>query len=273
MTKPTDRTRPCLGRPSTFVFGALLGLLCMPSSAFANSEAGRLLTTLRQAHPGTQFTEVTNTELPGIYEVWMNGNVAYVAASMPRYFLFGRMFDTQAMRDLTGPKLAQRGAETLPETADRPPTIAFEQLPLADAITIRRGNGQRRVAVFSDPGCGYCKQLEAELATLENVTVHTFLVPFQGEARPVAIWCAADRVKAWQQWMLQSEAGALPPKPGCEHPIARNLALARSLRVQGTPTLFWADGSRTDGYVDRAVLQAKLAATHQATASTAERRP
>jgi thiol:disulfide interchange protein DsbC len=286
MTRTTDTTARSARRSAALALAALL--LCPPPSLADSTQAAQLLGSLREAHPGTQFTEVSVTDVPGVYEVWMNDNVAYVAAANPRYFLFGRLFDTQAMRDLTGPKLAQRAGDSdttvsaHPATPDgaeadmRPP--AFDQLPLADAITVRRGAGRRRVAVFSDPGCGFCKQLEAELATLDDVTIYTFLVPFQGESRPVAIWCATDRVQAWHRWMLKGDASGQPAQAQCEHPVHRNLALARALRVQGTPTLFWADGSRTDGYVDRSVLQARLTSAGTAPATdaartTQERRP
>jgi thiol:disulfide interchange protein DsbC len=149
------------------------------------------------------------------------------------------------------------------------PPIAFDQLPLADAIKTVRGsggNGHRRIAVFSDPGCSFCRRLEPELAGLDDVTIYTFLVPFQGRARPVSIWCAADREKAWHQFMLQGDTSLLRPAgdpaapraPECDNPLDRNLALAQRLAVQGTPTLVWADGTRTDGYVDRTVLLARL---------------
>ena len=219
------------------------------SAALAQSGGG-LSATLQQRYPGTPFDSVAVTPVPGLSEVVMGTNVAYVDAS-GRYFLFGRLFDMQTQRDLTA------------ERQERLSAIDFSALPLDAAIKTIRGSGRRSLAVFSDPDCPHCRALEESLAALENVTVYTFLFPV-GALHPgarekaIAVWCAPDRAQAWTALMRR---GISPASATCAHPIDRVVALGAALRVQGTPTLFAGDGRRLVGAQPAAEIEAWLAAS------------
>ena len=195
------------------------------------AEIAALSARLQAAYPSTRFGEIRPTPWPGVFEVAMGANLAYVDAS-GQYFLFGHLYDMKVQRDLTA------------ERKDTLARIEFSALPLADAIKDVRGRGSRALAIFSDPDCPHCRRLEAELKGLSDVTIHTFLMPItslhpQARAKAVAVWCAKDRLGAWQALMTRDQ---VPPSADCAHPVDRNVALAERLGVTGTPTLVAADG-------------------------------
>lgn len=265
--KTTNRARLAAALILPCFLGFSAGAIAAPPS----ENETRLLAALQKAHPGTHFTTVSRTPIPGLFEVWMGSNVAFVSNRTLRYLLFGRMFDTKNMTDLTATKLAlaERLRMETQERDDAAPVVPIGQFPLTDAIKTvhgNGGNGSRSMAVFSDPACPYCKRLEPELDKLDNVTIYTFLVPFQGYALPTAIWCAADRQKAWHQTMQGgdrdkvAETDMPATSTSCAHPLDRNLALAQRLKIRGTPTIIFANGRRIDGHADAAEIESGIKA-------------
>lgn len=243
-----------------------LALLLATSVGATTPDEDEVRNELARAFPATTFSSVTRTPVPDLYEVWMNDTVAYVSGRDVHYLLFGRLFDTRTMQDLTAPKLAkaqsaQSAQATRPAPAVAPDDDTLSALvphSLADALVTIHGNGRRRLVVFSDPACPYCKRLEPELAKVEDVTIHTIVVPFQGQTLPLGVMCASDPTKAWHALMIDNDPSLLGSPTGCSHPLERNLALAQTLRVRGTPTLVFADGSRIAGYVSAAQIEARL---------------
>lgn len=236
---------------TTRLITSLLATALFAGSAFAAGDALKetaVLANLKQKYPSTVIKSVNATNLPGIYEVVMGKNVAYVEES-GRYFLFGHLFDMQTQTDLTEGKIM----------AEQVAKMDFKSLPLKDAITIVRGDGSRKVAIFSDPDCPYCKQLENNIANLTNVTIYLFMFPIeqlhpQAKTKAVAVWCAADKAKAWDGLMRRNET----PSGSCDNPIDRNVALAESLGINGTPTVILPDGSIIPGAPSAAKLEQML---------------
>lgn len=198
-----------------------------------------------QRFPGIQAEAVRPTPFDGLYEVQVGLDLVYTD-EQAQFVLQGSLIDARARRDLTAERL-----EVLQQ-------VAFDSLPLKDAIKQVKGSGAREVAVFEDPNCGYCKQLHKTLEGIDDITVYTFLYPIlspDSRTRSRNIWCAEDPAGVWREWMVH---GKQPAVAECDTPLQSNLALGRKLNVQGTPALFFADGSRINGAMPLEVLQQKF---------------
>lgn len=236
---------------------AAAAILCAAPEAYAAAGAtpATTLAKLKAAHPGTSFTAVNRTPLPGLFEVVMGENIAYVSGGDTRYLLFGRLFDTREGRDLTGARLAAAGATGL--SASPAPSFRLADMPLGDALTTVAGSGARTLVLFSDPHCGYCRRLDSQIKKLRDVTIHTFIVPYQGMALGQAIWCSRDKHAAWARVMEGEDVASASTVP-CPHPLERNLKLASKLKQGGAPWMYFADGTSMQGYTDAADIEARL---------------
>lgn len=194
--------------------------------------------------------DIQKTDIPGIFEVRVNGTDIFYTDAKGNYILNGSLIDTRNRRNLTE------------ERVEKLTAIQFGTLPIKDALTIVRGNGQRKLAVFQDPNCGYCKRFERDLQKVDNITIYMFLYPVLGEdskEKSKAIWCARDKSAAWHDWMIRDQA-APPAAAMCDSsPIERNIAFGRKYKIQGTPTLIFANGARVPGAIDAKQVEKQLA--------------
>ena len=192
--------------------------------------------------------EVTKTPIPGVYELRFGTDLLY-SDENGNHIIQGSVLDTRSRINLTEARTAKLTA------------IDFASLPLKDAIVWKQGSGARRMVVFADPNCGYCKKFERDLQQVKNVTVYTFLLPILGGDSPEKaknIWCAKDATTVWRNWMIE---GAVPPRSmgACETPMLRNLALGKKHKITGTPAIVFEDGTRIPGAVGAEQIEKQLA--------------
>jgi thiol:disulfide interchange protein DsbC len=197
-----------------------------------------------------QIDEVRKSEIGGLYEVRVDGSEIYYTDAKADFLIEGSLIDTRSKRNLTE------------ERVEKLTAIKFDSLPLKDAFVVVRGNGERKLAVFEDPNCGYCKRFERDLQKVDNVTIYMFLYPILGAdsvEKSKAIWCAKDRVAAWLDWMLRDQS-ATSAAAGCDATaLSRNVELGRKHKINGTPTLLFTNGSRVPGAVDAKKVEQMLA--------------
>ena len=240
------------------VAGAVIGIACVlpaaaqpagkPAEAAAGVEAANVKKLLEQKFPGAQVSNVAKSGYLGLYEAQFDGQMVYTDAKVA-YVLVGSIYDTATKQNLSEDRLRKLNR------------VAWDSLPLELAIKKVKGNGQRKLVVFSDADCPFCARLETELKGVDDVTIYTFLYPID-QLHPDAarkskmIWCAPDRLKAWDEFFA---SGKLPDNKGdCETPLATLQELGQKMRVNATPTLVFADGSIVPGAIPKQRLETEM---------------
>ena len=195
-----------------------------------------------------KIDEVSKTPLPGLWEVRVGFDIFYTD-DQGNHLIQGTVFDTKSKTNLTERRIAKLTA------------IDFDQLPLKDAMVVKQGTGARKLAVFADPNCGYCKRFERDLLAVKDVTIYTFLMPVLGpdsNDKARSIWCSKDAQKTWRSWMID---GATPVKVmgACDTAaVERNSAFGRKYRINGTPAILFEDGVRVPGAMTAADVEKRL---------------
>ena len=197
----------------------------------------------------SKIDEVSKTPMNGLYEIRVNDTDIFYTDAEGNFLLQGNLIDTKAKRNLTEERVEKLSA------------IDFGALPLKDAFTVVRGNGKRKMAVFEDPNCGYCKRFERDLQKVTDVTIYMFMYPIlspDSTDKSKNIWCAKDKSKTWQDLMVRDQPA---PKVSCDTTaIERNIEFGKKHKITGTPTVFFADGARVPGAISSQQVEKYLAA-------------
>ena len=234
-------------RPTLIVLTVALALTCLTVSTM---EAASLKDRAQPLFPNASVDAVEATPIPGLYEVRSGRTILYMDET-GRYVMLGELYDFQGRKNLT--------AERLVALRITP----FDELPLDLAIPLGPKNGTRRLAVFDDVDCPFCRRLHEEVLPAllkEGVTVHIFLYPMtslhpHAEAKSETIWCSPDRAVALEAALRDQ----LPPGPRatCQSPIAQIRALATRLGISGTPTIVLDTGLQIEGFASYETIKAK----------------
>lgn len=236
---------------------ALLSLVLSQPACAADKKAdphAQLRATLSQHFPQHKVGEIRKTPVAGVWEVMVGSEVVY-SDSKGQYVFFGDLVDMKQRQSLT----EQRKNEGM--------KAVFAQLPLDAAIKVVRGKGERKLAVFTDPDCPFCRQLDrVSLKDIDNVTIYYYLLPLDqlhpdARRKSTNVWCAADRAKAWYDLILHDKEA---PDAQCDAPLEVAERLAEQLGFKGTPGMFFADGTRVPGAIDGARIEKLLTAAHSA---------
>lgn len=220
----------------------------IPTSVPTTKQSATEIAIKKALGSRANIDSVSKTPYSGLYEVRIGNEIIYTDEKA-QYIFTGNILNSSASVNYTQQRI------------DEFNRVNFSELPLSLAIKTVKGDGKRIIATFEDPNCGPCKQLRKNLHELDNITIYTFMYNVIAETSAGMaknIWCASNREKAWDQWMLNAVAPAATPA-SCVFQNEKILALGEKLNIRGTPAIIFADGSRAPGVMSATMLDEKFA--------------
>ena len=173
------------------------------------------------------------------FEILIGEQIFYLTSDL-NYLLAGNIIDLGSGINLTQQKIENFRLSAL-KTLDKKDTIIYQPKKIDHIIT-----------VFTDVSCPYCKKLHNEIPDLlnNNIEVRYVLFPRNGidddaYVDMASLWCSEDK----KDLLETAFEGDFIKEEKCENPLAKNLELAYSLRVNGTPMIFTESGKVIPGYV------------------------
>lgn len=213
---------------------------CSDCHSIEISETKEILKDLVQEVHGVDFSEV-----PGLFIVdatGKNGNRGMLYMDFSKSYIVAGNFISIADKS----NVSQREITRLRR-------VDLTTIPLTDSLVIGNPGASKKVILFTDPQCPYCKKLHPELKkvveTDPDVVFFIKLMPLvkiHPEAYKIskAILCEKSL-----QLLEDSFAGKPVPEPSCESDaVDRTLKLAQDLGIGSTPTLILPDGRLAPGY-------------------------
>jgi thiol:disulfide interchange protein DsbC len=212
--------------------------------------------------PGVKPADIKPSPVSGLYEVTVEGNLAYVTAD-GKYLLSGDLYEVGSRTNLTEAARAATRHQALAGLSE-------DQMIIFSPPVVKH-----TITVFTDVDCAYCRKLHGELAQLNKlgIRVRYLAYPRSGPGseswhKMEAVWCSKDRKAA----ITQAKAGGDVQKSSkCgPTPIAAQFALGESFGVRGTPAIITDDGQYIGGYLPPQRLAAMLDGKGDAKGAVAE---
>ena len=122
--------------------------------------------------------------------------------------------------------------------------------PLKDALQIKRGNGAKKLIMFTDVDCPYCRKAYDWLKSQTDYTLYIFFFPLDihpnSPGKTVQILCSKDKETAIENAQSDKEINSQKCEAG-EKMLATHKAVAGEVRVDGTPLFLTDSGKKITG--------------------------